>query len=46
MRVKVFVDTNIIVDFLTERQPFDVPAAQPNGRWPFLTEPNIFLPVT
>ena len=28
MPPKVFVDTNIIVDFLTKRHPFDVPAAQ------------------
>lgn len=28
MVTKVFVDTNIIVDFLTKRQPFDFPAAQ------------------
>ncbi|MCB9291897.1 MAG: type II toxin-antitoxin system VapC family toxin [Lewinellaceae bacterium] len=28
MATKVFVDTNIIVDFLTERQPFDIPAAR------------------
>lgn len=28
MPPKVFVDTNIIVDFLTKRQPFDVHAAR------------------
>lgn len=28
MPVKVFVDTNIIVDFLTKREPFDKAAAQ------------------
>lgn len=28
MKPKVFVDTNIIVDFLLRREPFDVPAAQ------------------
>ncbi len=28
MPTKVFIDTNIIVDFLTKRRPFDAPAAQ------------------
>lgn len=28
MPTKIFVDTNIIIDFLTKRSPFDVAAAQ------------------
>ena len=45
MPPKVFVDTNILVDFLMKRKPFDVPASQLFNKAD-LGEIEIFVPAS